>query len=239
MRNEGLVILAFGPFNRRLQLPYREGINLANHQSNMFNDVIKRVSNFENDSLDYISFSLAAVERNVVVHGQILRQLLTEFPDEMIRKYAFFMSLFDIMKERNHTKLVVEKVFLENKMDLTSMATMPPVIKETQKEKGIFKVDSSKLSFMYSRTEFSIHDSIYESPHHFPVDSEDTETFKSGINVGLRAYVVCHMLEIDVLKAPQKADPVSILIKVRRFFRPEDISVEKAYISDIREELLA
>jgi DNA (cytosine-5)-methyltransferase 1 len=53
--------------------------------------------------------------------------------------------------------------------------------------------------------------------------------------VGLKAYVVCQLLEIEVPNAPERPFPESTMVKVRRFYRPEDISSEKAYCSDIRE----
>ncbi|XP_077224342.1 DNA (cytosine-5)-methyltransferase 1A-like [Tasmannia lanceolata] len=98
-----------------------------------------------------------------------------------------------------------------------------------------FKIDSSKTSFIYKRTEYRVHDFVYMSPQHFAVETDDTATFKAGRNVGLRAYVVCQLLEIEVPKGSKQADPKHTQVKVRKFYRPEDISSEKAYCSDIRE----
>ncbi|KAJ8647391.1 hypothetical protein MRB53_000414 [Persea americana] len=97
-----------------------------------------------------------------------------------------------------------------------------------------FKVNTSKANFIYRRTEYFVHDFVYASPHYFAAEM-DTETFKSGRNVGLKPYVVCQLLEIEVPKRPEQADSKSTLVKVRRFYRPEEISTEKAYSSDIRE----
>ncbi|KAF8412006.1 hypothetical protein HHK36_004565 [Tetracentron sinense] len=108
-------------------------------------------------------------------------------------------------------------------------------IQETQMEKDVFKLNSSKAGFIYKGAEYFVHDFVYVSPQHLSAERDDQETFKSGRNVGLKAYVVCQLLEIDVHSVPKKADPKSTHVKVRRFFRPEDISTEKAYISDIRE----
>ncbi|KAJ1379466.1 S-adenosyl-L-methionine-dependent methyltransferase [Sesbania bispinosa] len=52
---------------------------------------------------------------------------------------------------------------------------------------------------------------------------------------GLKAYVVCQVLEIIVNMEIKHAETKSTKVKVRRFFRPEDISNQKAYHSDIRE----
>ncbi|XP_057502306.1 DNA (cytosine-5)-methyltransferase 1-like isoform X2 [Actinidia eriantha] len=107
-------------------------------------------------------------------------------------------------------------------------------IKQTQREKEVSKVNSSMTSFTHKGTEYFIHDFVYLQPHHFAAN-EENETFKSGRNVGLKAFAVCHLLEIEGAEAPKKADPQSMKIKVRRFYRPEDISSEKAYRSDLRE----
>ncbi|RVW55299.1 DNA (cytosine-5)-methyltransferase 1A [Vitis vinifera] len=108
-------------------------------------------------------------------------------------------------------------------------------IKESQKEKDSIKVNSCKTSFVYKGTEYSIDEFVYVSPQYFAVDRMEIGTFKAGRNVGLKAYVVCQMMGIIVPKAPKIAEAKSTLVKLRRFFRPEDISAEKAYTSDIRE----
>ncbi|KAL7235643.1 hypothetical protein ACSBR1_019021 [Camellia fascicularis] len=108
-------------------------------------------------------------------------------------------------------------------------------IKQSEKEKEVFKMNSSLTGFSHNGTEYCIHDFVYLDPHHFGEDGKDSENFKGGRNVGLKAYVVCHLLEIEGVKARKQADPESMKVKVRRFFRPEDISAEKAYRSDIQE----
>ena len=55
--------------------------------------------------------------------------------------------------------------------------------------------------------------------------------------MGLKGFAVCQLLEIEGAEAPEKADLLSMKAKVRRFYRPEDVSVEKAYRSDLREVL--
>ncbi|KAK3027761.1 hypothetical protein RJ639_042253 [Escallonia herrerae] len=104
---------------------------------------------------------------------------------------------------------------------------------ETDKES--FKVNASKTSFLYKGIEYFMHDFVYVSPHEFAAESVENETFKGGRNVGLRTYVVCQLLEIIVPEVPKQAKTNSTLVKVRRFYRPEDVSAEKAYCSDIRE----
>ena len=79
-----------------------------------------------------------------------------------------------------------------------------------------------------------INDYVYVSPFEFEEKIEQG-THKSGRNVGLKAYVVCQVLEIVVKKEIKQAEIKSTQVKIRRFFRPEDLSNEKAYCSDIRE----
>ncbi|KAF8404027.1 hypothetical protein HHK36_008903 [Tetracentron sinense] len=106
-------------------------------------------------------------------------------------------------------------------------------LKETQLEKENFKVNLSKTGFTYKGTDFNVNDFVYVSPLYFKKDFEDHEILNGGRNFVLKAYVVCHLMEIP--KVPIQADAEFTLVKVRRFFRPEDISAEKAYMSDIRE----
>lgn len=107
-------------------------------------------------------------------------------------------------------------------------------LQEAEKEKDIFKVNSSKSSFLLEGTDYCLNDYIYVSPFEFEERIEQG-AFKSGRNVGLKAYVVCQVLEILVKKEIIQADIKSTQVKVRRFFRPEDVSNEKAYCSDVQE----
>lgn len=106
--------------------------------------------------------------------------------------------------------------------------------KQRESEADEFKI-KSKTSFVYDQTEYNVNDFVYVSPEFFTEEKEDRGTFKSGRNVGLKAYVVCHLLSIEASTGSKQPTPKSALVKVRRFYRPEDISAEKAYSSDIRE----
>lgn len=99
----------------------------------------------------------------------------------------------------------------------------------------LFKV-SSKESFIFKKIEYNVHDFIYVSPHYFVEESEELETFKASRNVGLKAYVVCQILQNLFHEGADKPTQHT-LVKVRRFYRPEDISTSKAYTADIREVL--
>ena len=85
-------------------------------------------------------------------------------------------------------------------------------------------MSSCKTSFVYKGTEYSIHDFIYVSPDQFATERVGQETFKGGRNVGLKAFAICQLLEVLIPKNPQQADDSSTQVKVRRFYRPEDIS---------------
>lgn len=108
-------------------------------------------------------------------------------------------------------------------------------VQDSAQDKDIFKVDASKTSFIYQGFEYSIHDFVYVSPYQFDSEKVECATFKGGRNVGLRAYVICQLIEVLVQKGPKEAVMDSTQVKVRRYFRPDDISAEKAYTSDIRE----
>ncbi|XP_073138246.1 DNA (cytosine-5)-methyltransferase 1B-like [Henckelia pumila] len=106
--------------------------------------------------------------------------------------------------------------------------------KEADIDNEKFILHDSMNGFIYRGNKYSILDYVYVSPSYFSIEKEG-EIFKSGRNVGLKAHVICQLLEICNLKKSEQHDANSVQVKVRRFFRPEDISVTKAYSSDIRE----
>lgn len=96
-------------------------------------------------------------------------------------------------------------------------------LKISEKDKDIFKVNSSQTGFLYMGTEYSVRDFVYIAPHHFAIEREENEIFKGGRHVGLKPYVVCQ-LEIIVPKEQKQAETRSTQVRVRRFFREDDIS---------------
>ncbi|VFQ73766.1 unnamed protein product [Cuscuta campestris] len=108
-------------------------------------------------------------------------------------------------------------------------------VKSCDQNRDFFKLNASKTSFIYQGVEYSIHDFVYVSPHQFAVERIGGGTFKGGRNVGLRAYTICQLIEVPGKEGSEEADIDSTEVKIRRFFRPDDISAEKAYSSDIRE----
>ncbi|KAJ7970086.1 DNA (cytosine-5)-methyltransferase [Quillaja saponaria] len=110
-------------------------------------------------------------------------------------------------------------------------------VKEAQIEMESFKWDTSNARLVYRGKEYSVHDFAYLSPCHFAEYrvAERGIYHKSGRNVGLKAYVVCELLDFIFEEQPEQAQVKPTHINVRRFYRPEDISSDKAYRSDIRE----
>ncbi|XP_072988896.1 DNA (cytosine-5)-methyltransferase 1B-like isoform X2 [Typha latifolia] len=106
--------------------------------------------------------------------------------------------------------------------------------KQRELDRDEFRL-ASKSSFVFKKIEYSVHDFLYVKPQFFAEGEEDCGTFKAGRNVGLKAYVICHLLEIEAPLGSKQARPSSTRVKVRRFYRPEDVSSTKAYCSDIRE----
>ncbi|ESQ46215.1 hypothetical protein EUTSA_v10000011mg [Eutrema salsugineum] len=107
-------------------------------------------------------------------------------------------------------------------------------IREDEEGRSKLKLNVSKTGFFANGIEYSVDDYVYVNPECITTDglNDGIKKYKSGRNIGLRAYVVCQMLEIIIPKESRKG---SFKVKVRRFYRPEDISAEKAYASDIQE----
>ncbi|XP_047318972.1 DNA (cytosine-5)-methyltransferase 1B-like isoform X2 [Impatiens glandulifera] len=103
------------------------------------------------------------------------------------------------------------------------------------REKEMFKIDSTSTGFTFMGDEYYLQDFIYLGPSYFEVNKKKCEIFKGGRNVGLKAYVIGQLLEIVVRNNTRKVDHKSLRVKIRRFFRPEDISADIAYRSNIRE----
>ncbi|CAN6280974.1 unnamed protein product [Urochloa humidicola] len=105
---------------------------------------------------------------------------------------------------------------------------------EERKQAGDeFKI-LSDTSFVFKNIRYNVDDYLYIRPEFFS-QGENQETYKAGRNVGLKPYAVCHVLSIHAPSGSKKVHPESTKIKVRRFYRPDDISSTKAYTSDIRE----
>ncbi|KAL1212909.1 DNA (cytosine-5)-methyltransferase 1 [Cardamine amara subsp. amara] len=109
-------------------------------------------------------------------------------------------------------------------------------IREDEDERAKIKLNVSKTGFSSNGIEYSAEDFVYVNPNFITIDGlkDSRSSFKSGQNIGLRAFVICQLLEI-IPNESKKAELGSFEVKVRRFYRPEDVSEDKAYTSDIQE----
>ncbi|KAJ0260435.1 Bromo adjacent homology (BAH) domain-containing protein [Hirschfeldia incana] len=106
-------------------------------------------------------------------------------------------------------------------------------VREDEEERRKIKLNASKTGFSYNGVEYCADDFVYVYPDCIDGSKKANGKFKSGRNIGLRAFVVCQLLEIIVPNKSRKG--CSFEVNVRRFYRPEDVSEGKAYSSDIRE----
>lgn len=106
-------------------------------------------------------------------------------------------------------------------------------VRETDGD-GDFTVNVSEAKFIYKKVQYKVDDFVYVNASHFGNIREDSGTHKAGRNKGLKAYVVCHLLDV-VYENSKQPDLDNTKVRVRRFYRPEDISAERRYCSDIRE----
>ena len=92
----------------------------------------------------------------------------------------------------------------------------------------------SETCFVLNSVTYNIHDFLYIRPEFFsPIEGRGTYT--AGRNVGLKPYVVCRLQSVNVVAGSHKANLKSTKVSVRRLYRRDDISSDKAYTSDIRE----
>ncbi|KAG2308102.1 hypothetical protein Bca4012_082856 [Brassica carinata] len=105
-------------------------------------------------------------------------------------------------------------------------------VREDEEERKKIKLNASKTGFSSDGVDYCADDFVYVYPDCIDESKKANGKFKSGGNIGLRAFVVCQVLEIIV---PKKSRKGSFEVNVRRFYRPEDVSEGKAYASDIRE----
>ena len=95
-----------------------------------FTEIIKRLAEFGKDHHAYISSNPVAVERYVVVHGQILLQQFAEFPDNTIKNSPFVTGLKVKLETRHHTKRLVQKKGVTGKgVNLNPTANMVRIAK--------------------------------------------------------------------------------------------------------------
>ncbi|KAG2242456.1 hypothetical protein Bca52824_095705 [Brassica carinata] len=96
-------------------------------------------------------------------------------------------------------------------------------IREEENERSKLEVNISKRGFVYDGIDYCIEDYVYVKPLYM-IDPEK--------NIALDAFCVCQVLDIVF---PKSSKDALFEVKLRRFYRPEDISTEKAYTSNIQE----
>ncbi|KAJ4902811.1 DNA (cytosine-5)-methyltransferase 1 [Raphanus sativus] len=106
-------------------------------------------------------------------------------------------------------------------------------VREDEEERKKIKLNASRTGFSSYGVDYCAGDFVYVYPDCIDESKKANGKFKSGRNIGLRAFVVCQLLEIIIPKKSRKG--CSFEVNVRRFYRPEDVSEGKAYASDIRE----
>ncbi|KAG6551170.1 hypothetical protein Mapa_007405 [Marchantia paleacea] len=93
--------------------------------------------------------------------------------------------------------------------------------------------------FRWQGVEYRINDYMYLDPealkHSKPSSKpSDNITHKGGRNKGLHAFIICQLLSVTLLpKANMKTESCSM--RVRRFYRPEDVDNMKAYKAQLHE----
>ncbi|KAL2621227.1 hypothetical protein R1flu_001432 [Riccia fluitans] len=88
--------------------------------------------------------------------------------------------------------------------------------------------------FRWQGVEYRINDYLYLDPHCLNDSKSGSRvTHKGGRNKGLLAFIICQVL--TVLPHRSRAKAASSTIKVRRFYRPEDVDEMKAYRAQLHE----
>lgn len=111
-------------------------------------------------------------------------------------------------------------------------------LRTENKERLSTRILANDEGISYQGIEYRIKDFFYVSPDALPSlsdESEPVEKFKASRNRGLRAFAICQLLSLKTEKGSKQLNAKNTRLSVRRFFRPEDISAEKAYTADVRE----
>ncbi|KAH7279981.1 hypothetical protein KP509_37G046300 [Ceratopteris richardii] len=112
------------------------------------------------------------------------------------------------------------------------------LLRKKEKERLCTRLLPENEGFSYKGVEYRLKDFLYVNPDVFPSlvnENNPQEKFKASRNRGLRAYVVCQLLDLKTDKFLRQPVDKNMQLSVRRFYRPEEISAEKAYTADVRE----
>eukprot|EP01018_Ginkgo_biloba_P018917 Gb_24436 [translate_table: standard] len=145
-----------------------------------FADIIRKLAEQVREDPTFISSNLADVERYVVVHGQIILQQFSEYPDDLIRRSAFVMGLSSKMEQRHHTKLVLTKkkavIVKEKNLNPRAAILRPDASKRKQMRATTTKLINRIWSEYYSNSDFSFKDSEDNSTKEIVEQEEQEES---------------------------------------------------------------
>lgn len=111
-------------------------------------------------------------------------------------------------------------------------------VRAENKEKMSTRILPNDEGIMHQGIEYRLKDFLYLIPETLPPlldEGERVEKFKASRNKGLRAFIVCQLLDIKNVKGSKQLNPKNVQLSVRRFFRPDDVGPDKAYSADVRE----
>ncbi|KAF2532550.1 hypothetical protein F2Q70_00032200 [Brassica cretica] len=103
-------------------------------------------------------------------------------------------------------------------------------MREEKNERSKPKLNATKTRFVFNGVDYCMEDYAYVN-HKFFYKPEEDKKFET--NVDSKSFVVCQLLEVVVSKVSSLNDLFEVI--VRRFYRPEDMSPDKAFTSDIQE----
>ncbi|CAN6911605.1 unnamed protein product [Brassica oleracea var. botrytis] len=103
-------------------------------------------------------------------------------------------------------------------------------MREEKNERSKPKLNATKTRFVFNGVDYCMEDYAYVNHKYFYKPEEDK---KFETNVDSKSFVVCQLLEVVVSKVSSLNDLFEVI--VRRFYRPEDMSPDKAFTSDIQE----
>ncbi|WZZ74546.1 hypothetical protein YC2023_085916 [Brassica napus] len=103
-------------------------------------------------------------------------------------------------------------------------------MREEKNERSKPKLNAKKTRFVFNGVDYCMEDYAYVN-HKFFYKPEEEKKFET--NVDSKSFVVCQLLKVVVSKVSSLNDLFEVI--VRRFYRPEDMSPDKAFTSDIQE----
>lgn len=100
------------------------------------------------------------------------------------------------------------------------------MIGDEEKEKSKVKLNVSKSGFHFNEVDYSMENFAYDKPQFMTIDIHEKDDEHC-----LRCFGCLSITRSSCFKGIKKD---LLTIKLRRFYRPDYISSEKAYVSDIQ-----